>query len=292
MLNVTSVFYILFLLLLCPLESRAGSISDGAKSDLRVLCNKQDAKSCAFLGALEYQTNPALGAQYYQQACKLGHTSSCVFGGTPPTPAAKYPLSQTDAASPSTADSEMDKWIEDKMGSLLTALVDTIPGKTTSHFSIDQCRIPLSVYVMFVMKVKTSYSHQYRFGPGCDAEGTVNVRLDRPINISLTLRKLDDVAKADAEMDIKIEKLEPLKYKQTTRIYNGAAYNSENTLLARFAMSHEKIINVDKNGQDATIFSNYGIAKLSEYKGKPQNVERHFTLDNIIKRMVLTHQPR
>lgn len=262
--------------------------SERAKAELRKNCKNNDAKSCAYLGAMEIKTNPAQATVYYQQACALGYSSSCVFVGVVP----QNIKSEASASQriPS-SDDEVSLWIETKMGHLLSALVDTTPGKDVSHFSVDQCRIPLSAYIMLVTKLKKSYAHAYKFGTGCDLDGGINIQFDLPFTFDLQSRKLEEVVRMSGEIEVRVEKMSSVQYKQTSKIYNVVAYDSESKVIGRFAMTHEQVIDVDVATNNATIVNNYGTARVLELRGKTLSVDKPFYLDNIIKRLILRPSP-
>jgi hypothetical protein len=262
--------------------------SERAKAELRNNCKKNDAKSCAYLGAIEMKTNPNQAKVYYQQACALGYTPSCVFVGV--VPQNTKTVEPHMQRSPS-ADDEVSLWIETKMGHLLSALVDTTPGSHVSHFSVDQCRMPLSAYIMLVMKLKKSYSHAYKFGPGCDLDGVINIQFEVPFLFDLQGRKLEEVVRMTGEVDVRIEKLSAVQYKQISKIYNVVAYDSESKVVGRFAMTHEQIIDIDMANKNATVVNNYGTARVLELRGKALAIDKPFVLDNIIKRIVLRPTP-
>lgn len=265
--------------------------SERAKADLKKHCIAQDAKSCAYLGAMLFSTDKNQAMVYYKQACELGYSSSCVFVGITPVQQSQEVAPRAVSSQSSSEDEEVNRWIEQKMGHLLSALVYTNEGSNVSHFSVDQCRIPLTSYIMLVMRVKKFIPHSYKFGPGCDQDGSISIRLDEPFSFDNKVRKMEEVVRMTGEVQIKIEKLEPHRYKQSTQIFNVAFYDAESKVISRGAMTHEQVIDVADN-RSATIVSNYGTARVAELKGKTINVDKPFTLDNIIKRLVVQSTPK
>jgi hypothetical protein len=250
------------------------------RKELEVSCEAKNSKACEAIGTAEMSANPESAGDYFRKACDYGNESSCVFYDS------KHPRGQTkiEKTLAPNLDPEMREWMESNMKNLLLTLVSTNGKMDPNHFSLDQCRIPMDKQVALFTRKIASFKHKLKFENGCDAQGTLEIQLGTPFPVDLKVRKLDRVARMQAEAKVDVGLQNGIQLRQDLNLSNGILYDEKQAIIAKFNLSFER--NLDFNPMRMSIYtsSNKGKVNITEFRGKPVKEEIPFMLDNLERR--------
>jgi hypothetical protein len=256
-------------------------IPESARKKLEENCGKGMAESCASLGSTVYEKDKAKGAEWFRKACDLGKESSCVFyDSAHPRPA--VPAKAPAAPAPARGNDQLVAWVQTNVSDLLLALYPVPGSSNPDHFSLDHCRIPDARLVELVLKLRKVYNHKFAFGPGCDAQGSLDVQLNKITELDLRVRKISGVERLTGRALFVVSKdSADGGLVQTTNISDAVAYDAKGGVFARFEILHHRKIGMNPAAFSVTTTDNKGKAHVTEFLGKPTQYEKIFDLDHI-----------